>query len=49
MQSYEWIGRVLQASKNYHLSIKAFKKMMQLAWVTGVPEYEVKSYHQLSK
>ena len=28
MQAYEWIGRVLQASHLYELSVKAFKKMM---------------------
>ena len=47
--AYEWIGRVLQASSQYEHALKAFKKMMQLSWVTNVPEYEVKAYHNLSK
>lgn len=49
MQAYEWIGRVLCASTQYEQSVKAYKKMMQLSWVNNVPEYEVKSYHNLSK
>ena len=49
MQAYEWIGRVLCAGNNYEQACKSFKKMMQLSWVTNVPEYEVKSFHNLAK
>jgi len=49
MLAYEWIGRTLHAAHDYENAIKAFKKMMQLSWVTGVPEYEVKSFHCLAK
>lgn len=49
MQAYEWIGRTLQSSHDYENAIKAFKKMMQLSWVNNVPEFEVKSYHNLAK
>ena len=40
---------MLCVSRDYENSVKAFKKMMQLSWVTNSPEHEVKSYHNLSK
>jgi len=49
IQAYEWIGRVLCAQGSYEQSVKSFKKMMQLSWVTNVPEYEVKAYHNLAR
>ena len=49
MQAYEWIGHVLSAQHDHDNAIKAYKKMMQLAWETNIPEYEVKSYHNLAK
>ena len=49
MQAYEWIGRVLGAGHSYEDATKSFKKMMQLSWVTNVPEYEVKSFHNLAR
>lgn len=49
MQSYNWIGRLLQMDKDFFNAAKAFKKMMQIAWVTNTPEYEVKSFANLSK
>jgi tetratricopeptide (TPR) repeat protein len=49
MQAYEWIGRVLQHSCDYENAIKSFKKMMQLSWVNNIPEFEVKSFHNIGK
>lgn len=49
MQSYEWMGKTLQASNDFHNAIKAFKKMMQLSWVTNTSEFEVKAFHYLAK
>ena len=49
MLAYEWIGRVLQASCDFDNAIKSFKKMMQLSWVNNIPEYEIKSFHNIAK
>ena len=49
MQSYNWIGRTLQQTHDYINAAKAYKKMMQLSWVTNIPEFEVKAFANLSK
>ena len=49
IQTYNWIGRTLQQSQDYINATKAFKKMMQLSWITNIAEFEIKSFASLSK
>ena len=49
MVAYEWIGKTLQASRDYQLAIIAFKKMLQMAWITNSTDFEVKAYGHLAK
>ena len=49
MQAYEWIGRLLQQMHDFEQAIKAFKLLLQLAWVTNSADYETKAFNYLSK
>ena len=49
IQSFDYLGRVLQKQAHYKDSIIAYKKMLQLAWVTDSQEYEVRAYFGLAR
>ena len=36
MLCYEWLGSTLQESREYARALVAFKKMLQLAWLTRI-------------
>ena len=46
---YEWLGRTLQESGEFSRARIAFKKMLQLAWVTNIQDYEFRAYKQIAK
>lgn len=48
MICYEWMGRV-QRELGYHDKAKvAFKKVLQLAWITRLTEYEYLAYYEIA-
>ena len=44
IQSFDLLGRSLKKAAQYKESIVAYKKLLQVAWSTGSPEYELKAY-----
>ena len=49
MQSFDYLGRILQLDHDYGNAVIAYKKLLQLAWVTNSYEYEVRAYANLAK
>ena len=49
IQAFELIGLTLQKSKYYPEAIIAYKKILQMAWVTNSQEWEVLAYQGISK
>ena len=49
MLCYEWMGRVKQEQGDYKMAMIAFKKMLQLAWITQVSDYEFRAYSAIAK
>lgn len=49
MVCFEWMGRAKQEMREFNTARIAFKKMLQLAWLTKLTDYEVKSYNEIAK
>ena len=49
MQAFDYLGRVLQLDHDYESAMIAYKKMLQLAWLTNSFEYEIRAYSNLAK
>ena len=49
IQAFDLLGRAQQKQSNHTDSIIAYKKMLQLSWVTGSQEFEVRAYMGLAK
>ena len=49
IQAFDLLAKALQRSSQYEEAVIAYKKMLQLAWVTNSQEYEILAYQGLSK
>ena len=49
IQSFYLLGRALEKAAHHKESIIAYKKLLQVAWSTESPEYELKAYLGLGK
>ena len=49
MICFELIGKVLQGRAEFRLAKIAFKKMLQLAWLTRIQDYEYRAYAEIAK
>ena len=49
IQAYDYLGRILQADKDYEFALIAYKKLLQLSWVNNSYEYEIRAYSNLAK
>ena len=49
IQSFDLLGRCLQNASCYKDAMIAYKKMLQLAWVTNSQEYEIRAYMGLAR
>lgn len=46
---YEWLGRTLQEKREYAKALICFKKMLQLAWIMRIQDYEFRAYKHIAK
>ena len=49
IQAFELLARTFQKSQQYEEAVIAYKKILQLAWVTNSQEYEILAYQGISK
>ena len=49
MQAFDYLGRIYQTDHSYDNALIAYKKMLQLSWLTNSYEYEILSYANLAK
>ena len=49
IQSFEFLGRIFQLDHDYENAVIAYKKMLQLAWLTNSYDYEIMAYSNLAK
>ena len=49
MICFEYMARTKQYQYEFGLARLAFKKVLQLAWITKIPQYEIKAYNNIAQ